>query len=85
MVLKKTKDSSKKIIMWQCTCNGTISFIKLYLGFMLLCTTNNNQLINWWKNELILWKLSSISMKILNDMQLELNSNLIQLDSNSWI
>jgi len=24
-------------------------------------------------------------MKILNDMQLESNSNLIQLDSNSWI
>jgi hypothetical protein len=78
MMLKKTKDSSKKIIMSQCTCNGTISFIKLYLGLILLCTTNDSQLINWWKNELILWKLSSISMKIWNDMQLELNSNLIE-------
>jgi hypothetical protein len=38
--------------------------------------------INWWeKNELILWKLSSIQMKILNDIEYYLNW--VELNSNS--
>jgi hypothetical protein len=46
------------------------------LGSVLLCITNDG-LINV-KNELILWKLSSIQMTILNDLcvQIELNSNI---------
>jgi len=51
-------------------------------------------MINWLKkNELILWKLSSIQMKILNDItynlnwidkfQIELNSNFIEKKRNA--
>jgi len=45
----------------------------LNLGFTLLHITTNNQLINWWKNELILWKSNSIEMKIFNDLVCNLN------------
>jgi hypothetical protein len=62
----------------------------LNLGFILLCITTDNQMINWWKNELILRKLSSISIEILNDVAcnlswIEKDSNLLELNSNTLI
>jgi hypothetical protein len=48
--------------------------ITYYLGSVLLCITNDNQLINWYsKNKLILWKLNSTQMKILNNNACTLN------------
>ncbi len=41
----------------------------LNLGFALLGTTNDYELINWWKKKLIL----SIWMKMLNDIECALN------------
>jgi hypothetical protein len=47
-------------------------FYILDLDSSLLCT-NDNQLITYEKRELILWKLSSIQMKLLNDIACILN------------
>jgi hypothetical protein len=50
-----------------------VSVIHIHLGSALLCTSNDHQIINWWKNELILWKLSFIWVKTLNDISCKLN------------
>ncbi len=44
-----------------------------YLGFALLHTISDNQMVK--KIELLLWKLSSIQMKILNDIACKLELN----------
>jgi len=41
-----------------------IIYVNLNLAFALLCITSDNQLIHWWKNECIFWKLSSIWMTL---------------------
>jgi len=71
------------------------------VGLYVVVTTGDNQLINWWKNELWkLWKVSSIQMKILNYIACTMNSNIensiqlisdlienwnFELNSNSWL
>jgi hypothetical protein len=50
-----------------------IGHVVYNLGFAFLCITSDNWLIDWWKKNLIFWKLSSIRMEILNDMTWTLN------------
>jgi len=67
------------------TCYQIIVMVSLYyinLGFALLCTTSNHQLINWWKK-----KVDFVKIKFhLNEniewhcMHLELNQNLLILN-----
>jgi hypothetical protein len=57
-------------------------FYILNLDSVLLCT-NDNQLITYEKRESIVWKLSSIQMKILNDIAC--NLNWIELKFKNWI
>jgi hypothetical protein len=66
-----------------------IGHVVYNLSFAFLCITSDSQLIDWWKNKLISWKLSSIWMKILNDMTwtlnwIELNWDWIEAYSNSF-
>jgi hypothetical protein len=51
---------------------GLRGYVKANLGSMLLCTICDNQ---FFLKNYILWKLSSIQMKILNDIACNLNSN----------
>ncbi len=54
-----------------------------YLGLTWLCIkSNDNQLINWFKNEYCLWKLNSIWIKIL--VVIAYNFNWIEFIFN-WI
>jgi hypothetical protein len=54
--------------------------LQIYLGFVLLCATSGDQPTNWWKNELILWKLSFIWMKIMNDIVCDKHREMFNLD-----
>jgi hypothetical protein len=67
-----------------------IGHVVYNLSFAFLCITSDNRLIDWWKNKLISWKLSSTWMKILNDMtwtlnwiELRLNWSIFKFNSNS--
>jgi hypothetical protein len=51
--------------------------LSIDIGFYVVVTTSDDQLINWWKNELWkLWKFSSIQMKILNYIACTMNWNI---------
>ncbi len=60
-------------LSWKIIINSWIDCLSFEIVFTLLCTTSENHSINWWKNELILWKINSIWMKILNDVACTLN------------
>ncbi len=52
-----------KLVIWQKWVQlNKVLRIFSYLGFMIFCK------MKWWKFELMLWKLNSIQMEILNDI-----------------